>query len=398
MVRVAPFRALRYGPRDDLRRVTTPPHDVITPLQLERARGEANSIAHLVLPEGESRFEAAANRLADWVARGVLVRDDRPAVYRYEVEHGPVHARRRMRGFFARIGLDPTRKDVRPHENTLARKRGDRQQIRAATACDLEPIWLLYRDPEAHVDSLLLRTPARLVADFVDGEGSRHRMHAVQDPATLDAVKASFESRSLVIADGHHRYQSALDHWAATGRREHASILACLARDDDEGISVEPTHRLVAWSGTWRKALQACERDWDLRPMDVSGDQATVASRLEASLAPGRAVLVGRDGGLQAVLATRRKEPEGELAVAMVQEGLLRAALGRDESDLRFERDAAVAMQAVADGSCGLAVLVPPERVQSVLDTASAGRLMPAKATYFVPKPPSGLVLAPLDE
>jgi len=411
VVRVLPFRALRYTKAAQLPKVVTPPHDVLTPAQKEAARRQPESIVHLILPEEggeEGRFDRAAQLLQEWERKGVLARDAQPAFYRYEVTHGPASQRRTMHAFFARVGLDATLKEVRPHERTLSRKKGDRLRLRQATQCDVEPIWLLYRDEEALVDTVLSDVASPAVVEFRDDTGMEHRLWRVTDPGTLQHISQWFQGQTVVIADGHHRYQSALEHFAATGRPEDAAILACLARDGDVGIVVEATHRLVRWGRTWSEALASCSARWQMealpQPKPQGRDWSRAAREVLQSLeGAGTAVLVGRDpSGVQA-RALWLQEPHAStgLGVTLVQEELLSACWGLEEASagaITYERDAAECLRLVAEGGVDMAVLIPPERVESVLDAAQVGKLMPAKATYFVPKPASGIVLGPLDE
>jgi len=402
MVRVRPLRALRYDPaRADLARVATPPHDVVTRDEVERARREPLSIAHVVLPvEGgeEGRFAVAADLLARWQREGVLQRDPTPALYRYEVTHGTRGMRSTMRALLAQVGLDATHTHIRPHERTLARKRGDRLRLRTATQCDVEPIWLLYRDDADEVGRRLDGAPASALAEFTDGRGATHRLWRIEDGRAAADVARAFADRTLVIADGHHRYESALQHFAATGRPEDAWILACLARDADPGIAVEATHRVVRWGRDWTDAVALAARSWDVEPIPWTDADAV----LRHLAGPGTVVLVGRQhGGLQAAsLRLRGTLPPEALSVDLAQERLLSECWGLAEpiAGLSYERDAAAAVAQVARGEADLVVLLAPERVATVLDAAQAGRLMPAKATYFEPKPASGVVLGPLDE
>jgi uncharacterized protein (DUF1015 family) len=407
MVRLAPLRALRYADAAALPRVTSPPHDVIPPAQRDALRREPRNMVHLVLPEGaaESRFADVAARLAAWQRDGTLRRDAEPALYGYAVTSGPPDARRTMRAVFARVGLDAAHGDIRPHERTLSRKAGDRLGLRKATQCDLEPIWLLHRDPKGWVDGAL--ADGDEVARFRAGDGSEHRLWRVTDPLVLRDVAAHFATQRMVIADGHHRYRSALEHFAATGRPEDAWILACIARDGDPGLAIEATHRVVRWGRDWDEAVAAARVAWQVQELppparrDGGWDHAA-RELLQCLEGPGTAVAIGRKDGAVRAVALRRRDPPHptEFAVTMVQEGLLADLWGLEESDaaLAFDRDTAECLRQVASAEADLAVLLPPEQVASVVDAAMQGRLMPPKATYFVPKPLSGLVLAPLDE
>lgn len=420
MVAVAPFCALRFRPGLDLAALTTPPHDCIPePLLRHFLAGDPRNVVRVVLPQEapgdgpEDRFQRAAGLLAHLQSTGDLVRDARPAFYLYHATHGPPESRATMRAMFCRLRLDPAHAEVKPHEKTLRRAKRDRLHLRVATQCDVEPIWLLYRDVRGWVEELLESNSFDELARFTDEEGTEHRLWRVDRPEAVGEIVAQFEDRTLVIADGHHRYQTALDHHAETGRPEHGSILVGLVRDNDPGLRIEATHRLVHSTGL--SLPEALSRATHYTSRRIQSDDL-LADADDLAAMPGaegrQAVLVGRGaaGGLEAHLLTLKPESElatgrgrlDTLAVTRVHERLLRDGWGLDperpEAHLRFSRDAHAALQEVARGGCELAILLSPEPVAAVLDVAAAGHLMPQKATYFVPKLRSGVVLSPLDE
>lgn len=423
MVAIAPFRALRYAPGINLARVTSPPHDCVSPEEREALAGpEARNILHVVLPKEKpgdveapatpNKFTRADAALRSWIADGTLQRDAKAAFYHYAVTHGPPDARRTMHGFFARIALDPTYTQIQRHEKTLARRKRERLHLRTATRFDTEPIWLLYRDERGWVEEILASNAFDELARFTDEEGHEHRLWRIDRPQALGEIVAQFEDRHVVIADGHHRYQTALDHAAATGRPEDASIMVCLVRDSDEGTEIWPTHRLVhglPFNG-FDDAMGRL-RNWSAQPLALPAGRE--AATLDAAMAGlGRDVIVvGKRGATLAAVRLRLKpgadvnEGRGRLdglVVTSVHDRLLRDGWGLDperpEEHLRFTRIVEEAVQAVASGSSQFAVLLPPEPVSAVLEVAEQGHVMPQKATYFVPKLRSGLVLGPLDE
>lgn len=428
MVAVAPFRALRFdGRRADLSTATSLPHDCITAAQRDAyLREDPGNIVGVVLPPDQAgdaeapatpnKFQRAAALLSKWTQDGTMLRDARPAFYRYEVEWGPPGGRRTMQGFFARVRLDPTYTQVRRHEKTLSRKKKERLRLREASLTDTEPIWLLYRDERGWVDEVLSSNALEELARFTDEDGSEHRLWRVDRAEAVGEVQAQFDDRHLVIADGHHRYQTALDHFAATGRPEHGSILACLVRDDDPGTRIEATHRLVSnLRLSPGEAVPAAARHWDALPVPLpAGPDPSVLTALRASLGrPGTLdpIVLHLDQG-RLVAHRLRLKPGSKLdgsrgrldtlAVTLVHDRLLRDCWGLDpekpEDNLRFTRNLEEAVEAVRSGSCQLAVLPPPEPVHAVLEVAEQGHVMPQKATYFVPKLRSGIVLGPLDE
>lgn len=424
MVAIAPFRAVRYAPdRADLAAVTSPPHDCITLAERDAfIASDLRNIVQVVLgperaddgegPGPPSRHARAAAFLAEWLAQGVMLRDANPAFYHYQVTHGPSDQRRTMSGFFARVALDPEHKQVRPHEKTLQRKKRDRLRLREATDFDCEPIWLLYRDRRGWVEELLASNAFDELARFTDEAGHEHRLWRVVRAEAVGEIIAQFDDRTVVIADGHHRYQTALEHWHATGRPEHGSILACLVRDNDPGLAIEATHRLLHAMpfAAMDEAVLAAAPHWDATPIPSGPWRGE--DLLGYLGADGRdAVLVGKSGsGLDARLLTLKTGSEldgrrgrlDHLAVTRLHDRLLRDCWELDpthpEDNLRFARDADEALRALLDGECQFVLLMPPEPVDAVLEVAGEGQVMPQKATYFVPKLRSGVVLGPLDE
>lgn len=357
---------------------------------------DGHNILQVVLPgpPGDPhRFANAAALLAKWQQEGVLVRDATPAFYLYHITHGVPGRRRTMRALVARVALDPSGQEILPHEHTLAGKRSDRLGLRQATHADCEPIWMLYRDAAGWVEELLESNAFEELMRFTDEAGHEHRLWRVDRREAVGEIRAQFDDRRLVIADGHHRYRTALEHAAATGRPEDASILTCLVRDSDPGLGLEATHRLIRDAAVGLADLRRVP-GWKWEP--VTDPLSRVA------LLSNRQILVcARDGAwLASFTDTKRSETLVQnLIVGRLHEGLLEpAGVTEPERQLGFTRDAAHALEEVASERAVLATLLPPETPTSVWDVARAGERMPQKSTYFVPKPRSGIVLGPLDE
>lgn len=428
MVAIAPFKALRYAPHVDLAKATSPPHDCITTAQRDAfVAAEGRNIAGLVLPADHAgdqdppasptKFERAARLLQKWQADGTMRRDATAAYYRYTIASGDPDQRRTMSALVARVRTDATYTSIRRHEKTLHRKKRERLHLREATNADTEAIWLLYRDERGWVDEVLASNALEELARFTDEEGHEHRLWRVDRPAAVAEVTAQFDDRTLVIADGHHRYQTALDHFVATGRPGHGSILACLVRDDDPGVRIEATHRLVHGLPypTVAVALAAARKHWDVRPLALPADARAQAAALQRAIGPAgsqQLLVLGRGaaGGLEAHIlmpssgwvAPGARGRLDSLCVTLLHERLLEACWGihpdHPEEHLRFTRVLSDVVAAVSSGAAQVAVLPSPEPVSAVLEVAQQGHVMPQKSTYFVPKLRSGLVLGPLDE
>jgi uncharacterized protein (DUF1015 family) len=374
---VKPFRALRYdeeraGRLDDL---VAPPHDVITPEMREQllAASPYNAV-RLIRPDDP---DEAGHVLRSWQEQGVLVREREPAVWILEEEFtAPDGSRRTRRGLIARVRLEPYSSGrVLPHERTLARPKEARLPLLRATRTKLSPILLLH-------EGSVLDQPAgelELEATLTD---TTSRLWRVTDPGRIEQALAQVRGR-LFIADGHHRYETALRFHEEEGGEETAFVLAALVSRHDEGLQILPTHRIVAGP-----------------PLSIGGDVRATA------LSDGAAVAVARLADLPRghpafVLLTSEKAVLIESDPGPGALGILDTALV-DEflpvHDVRYTPDALEAERAVRSGEAGTAVLVRAPTIQQIEDITRLGERMPQKSTYFYPKLLSGLLFSPFDE
>ena len=364
-----PFRALRYdegtaGPLDDL---VAPPYDVISPEARDRllARSPWNAV-RLVRPDDPAE---AARELAEWQERGVLVREEQPAVWLLEEEFtGPDDISRTRRGIVARVRLQPYGDGVvLPHEGTFAAPKEARLRLLRATRVKPSPIFLLQHGS----------APAPLGDPDLEAEleGVTSRLWRIDDPGEIERVAAGVGG-PLLIADGHHRYETGLRFHEEDGTEATAYVLAVLVGIDDDGLEIFPTHRVT--TGV------VPDLDGQLR-------QTPLASPDEAA-----AVLaaVGRDHAAFVLV-----RPDGAALVEGSDPGLDTALVDSLQlSEVVYTASAAEAEGAVVDGEATAAFLVRPPTVRQVEEFAHAGVRMPAKSTYFFPKLTSGLLLAPFDE
>jgi uncharacterized protein (DUF1015 family) len=356
MAVVKPFRALRYdeakaGPLETL---VAPPYDVVSSEQRHelRARSPYN-VVRLTLPDSE---EQAAADLASWRDEGVLVGEP-PAVWMLEQDYvGPDGVARRRSGLVASLKVEPyERGTVLPHERTHAGPKEERLRLLRATRVQLEPIFLLY-DGEPPAGA-----PEREPDEAVEGA----RLWRLDDP-TLVRV---FDDKQLLIADGHHRYETAVSFHEEEGTRESAQMLVVLVSTSDPGLEIFPTHRVFS---TERRLAGEHE------PVD---DPATALANLGDDARPA-VVEVTRDGA-----AIVRGEP-GTLDVQLVD------TLGHD--GIAYTPDAGEALRRVRDGEAAVGYLMRPTRIEDVFAYARRGEVLPPKTTYFFPKLISGLLFHPL--
>jgi uncharacterized protein (DUF1015 family) len=343
MAQVRPFRALRYAPAaGPLERLVSPPYDVISPEErLRYLELDPHNVVHLTLPDSE---EEAARNLREWTEAGVLAREPEPAVWALSQTYtGPDGVERTRNGLVVTLRLEPyENRVVLPHERTHAGPKEGRLRLLRATRTQLEPIFLLH-------DGEPVELPAR-EPDLAVGGDRLWRVEADPEDEFVDA--------QLLIADGHHRYETALAFHEEDGTEASAWMMVVLVSTLEEGLTIFPTHRLAASVNGVRG-----------EPIDEPGDDL-----------PG--VVLYRGGGYELL------EGDGldvEIVDALSPQGVTYTA----------ERGDAVA--AVDRGEAEAAFLLRPTRIEDVFTRAREGRVMPQKTTYFYPKLTSGLLFQPLD-
>jgi uncharacterized protein (DUF1015 family) len=372
-----PFRALRYdvstaGPLD---RLVAPPYDVISPELMARlVESSPYNVIRLIRPY---EYDVAGERLREWSAEGVLVREDRPAVWRIEEEYvGPDGQRRLRRGVVARVRLEPyDRGVVLPHERIFATHTATRLELLRATRTKLSPVLLLHDGPPSPPASGPPDLEARL-------DDSVTRVWRIADPAAIEAETLAVQG-PLVIADGHHRYDAALRFHAEEGTEETAYVLAVLVSASDPGLTIFPTHRLVAGS--------VPQLNGDLHITPIVGGALEGIERLGTVSRDHPAFVLVRPGDVSLAEVIH---PSGDPV-----ERLDVAALDRLDLDVvSFTPSLREAEDAVVTGRAAAAFLVRAPTIAQVEEIARAGRTMPEKSTYFFPKLTSGLLFSPFDE
>ena len=403
MADVRPLRALHYDPtRTPIEDVVAPPYDVIDAEQRTRLlqRSERNAV-EIDLPQGDDPYGHAAAVFARWRADGTLVQDDEEAYWVLVQDYtGPDGRPYTRTGFFARVRVEeygPGR--IRPHERTHPGPKQDRLDLTRATKANLSPIFCLH---DGQVD---LTTTGDPFADVTDEDGTRHRLWRVPaDPAIAEAL----EDAELLIADGHHRYETARVYADEIGGEgPHRYVLACLVALDDPGLTVFPTHRLLTDLKDERRqqALRdTLMRDFDLEPIEIDD--------LEPTPAPDQPVRLGyvdafhqqayrltlKDQGLADDALPGRSEAYRHLDTAVLEAMVLTGPLELTEDDishlngLDYSRSFAEAKQRVLDRTVDAAFFMGATPVEHIRAVAAAGEVMPPKSTYFFPKVLTGLV------
>ena len=409
-----PFRALRYDASavPDISEVLCPPYDVISADERHAlAERDPRNAVHVELPVGYGEAAATFER---WISDGTLRLEDGPRIYLYEQSwrraDGSDHA---ARGFFCRLKLEDygPGSGVRPHEHTMSGPKEDRFQLMSAVKANLSPVLFIYDDHAAGrragglVDAIATPQPD------VEGKGPgglTNRLWAV-DPAQSEPARelmALAASQPVTIADGHHRYETALRYRNEVGGGSSDYVLAIMYEASSGGLELWPWHRLLRGIDS-TSLIEKASRFYAVRSRDSSAALAAAVDAMPDSMG-----LWTREGG--AVLTVERDRVESLLPAGVSEQvrwldvsvlsstlspmtGFTSAELSAD-GRLTYTHDASAALAAVDRGDADAAVLVRPTRVSDVLAVAEAGDFMPAKSTYFFPKAATGLVFNPLTD
>ena len=429
---IAPFRGLRYNPCkiSNLSRVTAPPYDVISPDgQRQLYERDPHNIVRLILgyqhpsdTDADNRYTRAAADLNQWTKEEVLARDDAPSFYLYEQHfevkkiEGPQKYIRR--GFLALRRLEKFedesgRGSVRPHEKTLAGPKADRLLLFKSCHANLSPIFSLYSDREGTVTKVLkpyFDTPA--AADFTDEQSVRHRLWKVTDRELFQKANAIIGAKSLFIADGHHRYETAVNYcdWMkerypdAPANTSFRYVMMFFSEMSDPGLLILPTHRVLHdWPGFDLVALEKRLVGWFELSRHPRADDKGLIRLLDDGQKQGRHLFaMGVPGRDTMTVLTLRREKEKEVSkvdTAILHNVIFDEMLGMSDDDqkdpryLRFVKDTREALAASGDKgvNCVFVTNAPPMPVLE--EVVATGKILPPKTTFFYPKLVTGMVI-----
>ncbi|HEV8572864.1 MAG TPA: DUF1015 domain-containing protein [Actinomycetota bacterium] len=388
MPNVAPFDGLLFDPArvGDLAAVTAPPYDIIgreEQHRLHRSSPYNIALVDLGRDRGGSRdkYTRAGDLFRRWRDEGALSRAGRPAFYPYEMRFVHQGSPRTVRGVVMEVGLEPWGGGVLPHERTMAAPVEDRLALMRATRANISPIYALCAGPSESQAALLEHTSRRQPdREVADEAGVVHRLW-IEDPA--EDVSAWHRDRALLVADGHHRYQTALA-FQEEARGEHGpgpwdAVMMLVVDSVAEDPPVLPIHRVAR--------LEQIPRLPGHRVRDLAEVLVWLA---EGGLRFGAAVR--RRDGLEHLVGTLEGDPP---AVTALHREILDTLDGIRE--IGYLSDAAAAEEAVRSGASDLALFLPAARVEEIRSVIDGGGRLPQKSTYFWPKPRTGMVIRPLD-
>lgn len=434
MAEISPFQAWRYDTaRNPLASVVTQPYDKITPEMQQRYYGASpHNLVRVILGKAEAGddpannvYSRAAGHFRQWRQNGVLAQDAKPSIYPY-AQHfeqpGQPGKTIERRGFVA-VGkiYDYSDKVVFRHEQTLAKPKADRLELLRATRAHFGQLFMLYDDPARKIEALLpWQRPA--TAELMDDYGVRNRLWQVSDTATIHALREAFAEQKLIIADGHHRYETALayrNEQQSKGGNNHSPqpwdyVMMTFINLHTPGLVILPTHRVVANLAGFDEGsfIRRVEEFFAVEKSGAAPAASSLLERLRSAPAESHALIAVTRKNSYLLLAKKDKlKPvlagvsarQGSLDVVVLHKALFEHVLGLSEAAITeqkhvsYMRDAAQAIEQARRGDNEIAFLMNPVKVEQMRDVALAGELMPQKSTDFYPKLLSGLAIYALD-
>jgi len=407
LAEIEPFPGIFYRvPEEDLPKVLAPPYDVIPPpYQEELYARDPRNIVRVILNRrpGDEAYLEAGETFRGWREEGLLAADREPALYVLEQAFA-AEGRTLLRfGLFARFRAeDPEKRVVLPHEHTRPAAREDRYKVLLATRANFSPIFLMFPDPESRFVAVVAAVVAEPpVLRYTDDGGVGHRLWRLTDAATVDGLRKLLGGQKAYIADGHHRYATALRYRDAHGE-DGAFTLGYFTPMGAPGLVVLPYHRILTEGPSLEEARSKLARHFDLTQ---APDVAAAAAAAAASRRPYAFALAQPGAG--ALVAESRPEVESLLPAVtppslraldtyFLHHAVLGPLLAVPDAAVSYVHSLKEAEDTLASRACRLAVLMRATPVQQIVDVAEASESMPAKSTFFHPKLPSGLVIHPL--
>lgn len=437
MATVLPFKGILYNPEkiEDFSDVIAPPYDVISPKEQEQFhRRHPNNVIRLILgniyatdtPE-DNRYTRAANYFKQWMNDKILVRDEKPAFYLNSVAF-PIGGKTVVRyGLVALVRLEPFERGiVLPHEKTFSKVKSERLELRKACHANFSPVFSLYSDEEGILDSLkeaAVYNPPDMA--MTDSNGFEQKLWRITDEAMHDRIAGAMAAKTIYIADGHHRYETALNYrdWVAKNTDGFAEnhpanfIMMYLSSMEDPGLVVLPAHRILSQVGDSvlgsfnRKAEEYFDMEtFDFGPSDMDRVADRFVSALRSDNAPtsigvfikkqdGFYLLKLKPGVMERLFADEIPESLRNLDVTVLTRLVFMEILEFDQERLDNEKLIAYssiaknAIQIVKEGDYDVVFILNPTKIEQVRQVAQEGLIMPRKSTYFFPKVISGHVL-----
>jgi len=405
MPTVKGFKGIRYNPAKigDFAKVLAPPYDVISPAEQEELLAmDPLNVVRLVLPKGETdmKYERAAKTFRDWFVADVLIQDKEPSIYPYYQEFEIGGRKYTRKGFIGRVKLeDFSTKKILPHELTFPKHKQDRLKLNTACKANMSPVFSVYSDPEGDVEKAIEKNLGEPIFDVTTADGVRNILWKISDEGLISRITERLKDTSFLIADGHHRYETALDY-----RRIHMEngpgdqekpydyVMMFLARGEGDGLIINPTHRLVKNLGqyTAESFIARLGEYFNVKEMEF-GEAVSDKGHEEFTV-------ITKDRKKAYRVSVKDKSGEGysSLGVMLLHKIVFKNILNEEESGIFYTKFLEEATGLTGSGEYALGFILPELKAGDIFDVVRDGERMPHKTTYFYPKILSGLTFNPL--
>lgn len=403
MVMVVPFCGVRYNADKVgvLDFVFAPPYDVISPQeQNELYEKNPYNVIRLILSkgEGDEKYIKAADTFRRWINEGVLIKDKEPCIYPYYQEFNEDGNVVTRKGFIAAVRLeDFSSKMIIPHERTFVGPKLDRLKLTTACRANLSPVFAIYTDPEGVVEKAIEeRLTKNPIVDAPSGDSVRNYLWKVSDDDLLSEIKSMMLGGVLLIADGHHRYETALEYRTIQRKRfnvisedkDYEYVMMYLSRVEGEGLVIKPTHRVVKNLGPFdtEDFLQKLRNKFNIEKVPFNEGISTL-NHQEFAIVTNDSDFIFKFSSKES-LSVRYKN----LGVMLLHGEVFGEIINEEKADILYTKSVEEVVRLVRTGDYKLGFILPPVRAKDLYEVTLSGEKMPHKTTYFYPKLLSGLV------
>ena len=400
MATVKGFKGIRYNPDkiEDFGNVLAPPYDVINSQEQDDLYNkDPHNVIRLILAKGDddTKYEEAAKTFRAWIEQDVLAHDDEPSIYPYYQEFEEGGKKLTRKGFLAAVKIeDFSTKKILPHERTFPKHKKDRLKLNTACKANMSPVFSVYSDPEIVIENLLdEKLTGEPIFDITNEDGVRNKMWKISDPETISFISKHLEDKSFLIADGHHRYETALEYrniqreanGSTSDDNPYEYVMMFLSNAEDEGLIINPTHRAVKNLGMDLESfLNKLGEEFNIAEMPFDEGVTNIGYKEFT-------ILTKNPDNVYRV-SPKNDSTEG-LAVTILHTKVFGEII---DEDFLFTKFLDEAVQLVQEGDYDIAFILPELRASDIFDVVMTGDRMPQKTTYFYPKILSGLVFNPL--
>jgi len=419
-VLLKPFQAVRYSlDKVNIAAVVSPPYDVISSkLQQKLYTQSPYNIVRVILGQTyaddtptNNRYTRAAHFLSSWQEQGVLQTDSKPSLYLYQMQYQLNGELKTVNGLLGLVKLEPFGHSIHPHEKTLAAPKTDRLELMRACQANFCPIYAVYEDKNRSVAAILSSLVKSKPLLTFTKDKVKHSLWTISEEATVKSLTKLFQPKELLIADGHHRYETALNYQKEKRAQESPAqeqpydyVLTFLADMTSDDLTVLPTHRLIKKDISEEQLLTFLKTNFKITPLNSAAETIKALNQETNSLVFGLALkekyflLQGEKDSLSRKIQSHHSLAWKSLDTAILNELILNSLALEPNKTLFFSEDTSAVLKQVKEGSATCAFILRPLSLAQIMQVAREGEKMPQKSTYFYPKPLTGLVIYKFSE